>query len=629
MVFIFYIMSAGMVSCKKYLDVTPENVGTIDYAFRNRNEAENYLFACYNTLQNLNTQVDDPGFITSGEVYYNSYSENLATTNFLIISGTQNVNSPLLNYWEGNNGGIKMFEGIRRCNIMLANIHKPIDLTAVEKERWIAELNFLKAYYHFFLLRMYGPIPIMDNSDDISESVDVFRKKRVPTDSVFNYITGLLDKSITGLPVQITNISEELGRITKGIALGVKAEVLTLQASPLFNGNPDYATYKNKDGQLLFPTTFDNSKWQRAATANKAAIDFAEGLGHKLYTYIVPASVPLGLSDSLKQVLTLQNTITEKWDLNKETIWALNGNVGFQDNYIPRLSAMRGGKHSNIGVPLAITEMFYSQNGVPINEDRTWAYNERFDLKVADKADRYYIKEGYSTIKANFNREKRYYAGIGFDGGAWYGAGIFNPEAMLYVQARKGGNSGTIEYMRANLTGYWPKKLVHYLSSINPTNGNLTISQYHMPRLRLADLYLLYAECLNEANGPSAEVYEYIDRVRKRAGLKGVQESWEQYSKTPGKPSGKTGLREIIHHERRIELMFEGKSGWDLRRWKEYVTEVSKPVQGWNVRQEDAQSYYTIQTYMLPALTNKDYFWPVSVDEILRNENMVQSPIWK
>jgi len=150
-----------------------------------------------------------------------------------------------------------------------------------------------------------------------------------------------------------------------------------------------------------------------------------------------------------------------------------------------------------------------------------------------------------------------------------------------------------------------------------------------MPRLRLADLYLLYAECLNETAGPNAEVYEYIDRVRKRAGLKGVITSWTQYSKVPNKPATKEGLREIIHRERRIELMFEGKTGWDLRRWKEYVSEVSKPIQGWNVRQDNIRSYYTIQTYMLPALTNKDYFWPVSADEMLRNENLIQSPIWK
>src|SRR5690606_30775072 len=185
-----YVSLGNLASCGKYLDVVPENVGTIDYAFRNRNEAENYLFACYGTLQGLNSQINDPGFVTSGELYNDSYSENMDwNPNFLIITGTQNTNNPILNYWDGTNSGVDLFKGIRRCNIMLDNIDKPVDLTAFEKERWIAEVNFLKAYYHYFLLRMYGPIPIMDTADDISQPVDVFRQKRRPADEVFAYIT--------------------------------------------------------------------------------------------------------------------------------------------------------------------------------------------------------------------------------------------------------------------------------------------------------------------------------------------------------------------------------------------------------------------------------------------------------
>ncbi|MFD2968715.1 RagB/SusD family nutrient uptake outer membrane protein [Sphingobacterium bambusae] len=627
--FLWFFLTVLASSCGNYLDVTPENVGTIDYAFRNRNEAEKYLFACYNTLQGLNTQINDPGFITSGEVYNNSYADNLAATNFLILSGTQNTNSPILNYWEGTAGGINLFQGIRRCNIMLENIQKPIDLSDTERERWISEVKFLKAYYHYILLKMYGPIPIMDNADDISESLEVYRKKRVHADIVFSYITNLLDESIPSLPVLISNTSQELGRITRSIALGVKAEVLALQASPLFNGNPDYSSFRDQQGEALFAETQDISKWRNAAKAAKEAIDHARAQGHELYDLIIPAAIPLEINDSLKRLLTLQQAITEKWDLNKEVIWALNGTVGYQENYIPRLASVRGNSHGNVGVPLAVAELYYTQNGVPLEEDNTFDYNQRYNLKIADRVDRFYIRENYTTVSANFNREPRYYASIGFDGGAWYGGGVLDPNAMLYVQARKGGNSGVLEYGRANLTGFWPKKLVNFLTSIDPNSGNVTINNYRMPRLRLSDLYLLYAECLNESEGPSTEVYDYIDRVRARAGLKGVVQSWTKYSSLPNKPQTKEGLRDIIHRERRVELMFEGKSGWDLRRWKEYVNEVSKPIQGWNVNQEEIRAYYTVQTYLIPALTNKDYFWPVSISELLRNNNLVQSPIWR
>ncbi|MVT10357.1 RagB/SusD family nutrient uptake outer membrane protein [Chitinophaga tropicalis] len=623
---ILSLMTASLASCSKYLDVTPENVGTIDYAFRNRNEAENYLFACYGTLQSLASCIDDPGFITSGELYNNSFS-NLSTTNFLIISGTQNTTSPLLNYWEGKNGGKALFQGIRRCNIMLDNIDKPIDLTPYEKERWIAEICFLKAYYHFYLLRMYGPVPIMDKTEDISQPAEEYQKNRAPVDSVFSYITGLLDKAIPGLPAGITNTTQEWGRITRTIALAVKAEVLATQASPLFNGNPDYADYKDKDGTMLFPAAVDNTKWKKAADAVREAISQVEGAGAKLYTFIPTAAIPINLNDSLKLVLTLQNAVTEKWDLNNELIWALNSTFPNQENYIPRLTANINAP-GNIAVPLAITELFYTKNGIPVTEDKTWDYDNRFNLQIADRVDKYYLKEGYTTIRANFDREARYYADIAFDGGIWYGGGALNQDATMYVAAKRGDIGGITEFGRANVTGYWAKKLVHYQTAVN-SNGSLSINNYRLPRIRLADLYLLYAECLNEANGPSAEAYSYIDKVRERAKLKGVVASWATYAKNPDKPLSKEGLREIIHRERRIELMFEGKAGWDLRRWKEYVNEVSKPIQGWNVRQQDINAYYSIQTYLIPILNIKDYLWPISGDELLNNGKLVQSPFWK
>jgi hypothetical protein len=69
----------------------------------------------------------------------------------------------------------------------------------------------------------------------------------------------------------------------------------------------------------------------------------------------------------------------------------------------------------------------------------------------------------------------------------------------------------------------------------------------------LADLYLLYAEALNEAEPASATAIQYVDKVRQRAGLKGVVESWTNFSNNPGKYASQQGLREIIHRERLIE----------------------------------------------------------------------------
>ena len=140
---------------------------------------------------------------------------------------------------------------------MLENMDKPIDLTPGEKARWISEVKFLKAYYHFYLFRMYGPIPITDVNLPISSEPQDVKVKRDPVDSVVNYMVRLLDQAAPDLPLAIQNQTQELGRITRPIALAVKADILATAASPLFNGNPAYASFVDKDGQNLFSGTYD------------------------------------------------------------------------------------------------------------------------------------------------------------------------------------------------------------------------------------------------------------------------------------------------------------------------------------------------------------------------------------
>jgi hypothetical protein len=619
------------VSCKKYLDLAPDNTGTLEYAFRNRNETENYLFTCYATLQQFANATTNAGFTTSGEIIYpnNLTKHPIDETGFNMLRGTQNSSQPGLNYWDGENSGQAVFRSIRRCNTMLENIDKPVDLSAGEKKRWIAETKFLKAYYHFYLARLYGSIPLIKTNLDITASTEEIKVKRAPVDSVFNYIVSLLDEAAPDLPPVIDNQAKELGRITRNIALSVKAEVLMTAASPLFNGNPDYTSAKNKDGEKLFSATYDPEKWNRAAIACKEAIDACEGSGLKLYTFIPPASIRV-LPDSLRTVLSLQNAVTEKWEQNSELIWALNPTFSWQGYATPRLT-QKGvvnifSNPSTFAVPMSIQELFYSDKGVPINEDKTFDYPGRYSLKTGDDASRFYIAKDSVTVKEHFNREPRFYASLGFDGGIWFGNGKTNLNDMYHVWARGIESfAGPKDVNTLNITGYWPKKLVNYNSVYD--DGFQEIG-FRLPLIRLAGLYLLYAEALNEVNGPTGEAYTYIDRVRARAGLKGVVESWTDYSKNPGKVGSKEGLRQIIHQERRLELCFEGQSGWDLRRWKELQIVLSSPMQGWNVYENKPANYYQPRTVFTAIFGLRNYLWPIKDNSLVVNGNLVQNPYW-
>nr|WP_317236056.1 RagB/SusD family nutrient uptake outer membrane protein [Niabella hibiscisoli] len=169
------------------------------------------------------------------------------------------------------------------------------------------------------------------------------------------------------------------------------------------------------------------------------------------------------------------------------------------------------------------------------------------------------------------------------------------------------------------------QKLVSYLSV---PGQNSVWFQYPWTFMRLSGLYLLYAECLNEANGPSSEVYTLIDQIRAKAGLEGVVNAWSKYSRTPGKPNTKDGLRQIIHQERRIELAFEGQAGWDLRRWKELQAVLSTPFQGWSVFNKTVNGYYQLSTVYQPSFGLRDYLFPIQDYDMLVNPNLVQTPYW-
>jgi hypothetical protein len=149
------------------------------------------------------------------------------------------------------------------------------------------------------------------------------------------------------------------------------------------------------------------------------------------------------------------------------------------------------------------------------------------------------------------------------------------------------------------------------------------------PLSRLSDLYLLYAEALNETKGsPDEEVYQWIDAVRSRAGLKGVVESWKK-SSVPDKPLSKDGMREIIKRERTVELAFECQRFYDMLRWKDAAKALSEPVQGWNYKGNDVASYYQVVTYWNQrTFRARNYLWPVPLTNLIVNANLVQNPGW-
>ncbi|ANI89086.1 carbohydrate-binding protein SusD [Arachidicoccus ginsenosidimutans] len=634
----YYIFLFGLLftvsSCKKYLDVVPDNVATIDDAFTLRSEAEKYLATCYSYLPDDGNPEHNVGFLGADEIWFPSeYREYDATIySWEIARGNQSVSDPYVNTWDGAYYGKYMFGAIRNCNIFLDNISdlsKVPDLGLDERKRWIAEAKFLKAYYHYILLRMYGPIPITDKNIDVSAEPEDVKVKRQTFDSCVNYIANLLDTAAAGLPAIISNQTTELGRATSVIAKAVKAKLLVLAASPLFNGNPDYANFKNSDGTNLFDASADATKWQRAADACKDAIDAAESAGLKLYTFPTTA---FNLSSQTMTEMSIRQAVCDRW--NDEEVWGLSNSLtaSLQQACMARVSsdlATNTNFRGMFSATMKMAEMFYSKNGVPISEDKTLDFSNKYSLRTAVDSERFDISSGYTTARLNFDREPRFYADMCFDGGVWY---LYNSptasDSGTYVlQAKSTQYGGSDIGGGINATGYFIKKFVDW--NISFTESGVTYRNYEWHEIRLADLYLLYAEALNESSGPSDEVYTYLNKIRERAGIPSIQDAWTKYSKNPTEYQTQAGLRNIIKQERGIELAFEGSRFWDLRRWKDAADALNAPVQGWTVNEGDAEDYYQKRTlYVQEFQSPRDYLWPIKQYDLLVNSNLVQNPGW-
>ena len=643
-VIILFIIST---SCEKdYLDVVPDNIATIDLAFNTRSTAENFLSTCYTYIPEHANVEQNFSLLAGDEIWY--YAENdfymNNETSFRLAKGMQNSASPYLNYWEGGRGAPhSLFNALRDCNIFLENLVEVPGLEEDERLKWIDEVKVLKAFYHFWLMQMYGPIPIIDQNIPVGASPEETNVKRESIDDVVSYLVQILDEVIEAenLPGLINYIYTDMGRITMPIAKALKAKILVLAASPIFNGNTDLSELTDNLGNKLVSQVYDPQKWVYARDALFEAIESAHLNGHQLYEFNQQIPIIGGINEEITTELSLRAAITEPF--NTEIIWAFapewTGDLQMwcQPRWTADHSALFGYTKKSHAPTLNMAETFYTNNGVPIDEDLSWDYGNRYDVIQTPLFDsnnenfhEFYIEDDYYTAKLHTYREPRFYSSIGFDGGKWFSLETENINFIPHLNAKAGAASGKQGFEIYSITGFFAKKLVHYENIISLQGS--TIKGYSFPIIRLSDLYLMYSEALNETKAaPDAEVYEYIQRVRTRAGLDAggdILNTWQIYSTNPSKPMTKDGMRKIIHQERMIELALEGHRYWDLKRWKLATEYFNKPIQGWNIFRSDVEGFYEVENIFYRNFSTKDYLWPISQNELLRNPNLIQNPGW-
>ena len=622
-------MLAGLFSCDNYLDIVPDQTQQVDLLFERKEVAYTALATCYAYLPKNDGVYTS--FMTMSDEITTPISKE--TDGVRIMKGQQSASNPKFGLWSGWSDQGSLWEGIRHCNILIENIHNVVDMTEEEMNSWAAEAKFLKAYYHFLLFTYYGPIPIVDENLPISATDNEVRVKRSTVDQSVDYIVQTIDDAILDLPVRELS-SNDLGRIDQVIAKSIKSRVLLYAASPLFNGNSEmYSGFVNEDGEHYFNQAYDQNKWDLAKAASLDAINAALENGVGLYEF---SSTPPNYeneyeeSEFLRTLYDLKYTIVDKW--NSELIWGNSNPVRDNDWWQMQAACMMKNPSASsveaawqwIAPTLRIAELFYTENGLPIDQDLTYDFQNRFNTATVGASQNFQAQYGTTTARLNLNREPRFYSSLGFDRG--YNRTWGN---LWQLRMKKGESHGRIansdDYL---ITGYALKKLVHPDSEGDGYNKIVT---YAWPMIRLSELYLNYAEAINESTGPNQDAYDALNAVRERAGISNVEDAWgnASISATLNKHTTQDGFREIIRQERLIELSFEGNRYNDIRRWKQAEQYFNSPVFGWSVDETSVSGYYNITQVGTRSFNSpRDYFHPISINEITINPNLTQNLGW-
>lgn len=634
------ISSMFLIGCN-FLDLVPENdIETIESIFEKKDLADKWLKSCYSFSVEPNSSfLDNPAFSGSDELVSGDFVRQRSSfpQGLHIADGLQQTHDPIGNIWKKD----KHYAAINYSNIFLANIYRVNNMPQSEKDMWIAEIKALKASLYFDLVKRYGPIILVPENIPTTSPIQDMIRPRIHVDICFEEILKLLDEAIPYLLAH--NIKDYNRRGYYGLesAYALKAKVLLFAASPLFNGNEFYDNFKGKNGEEYFNPTYNHEKWKRAALATEEAIKICEENGKYLRDDGVGTPELQRVISSLErsiQAVNFESTEGILFVKNPKETQAFRFTLPILKSTDPDYVASFMGC---LSPTIKMVEMYYTENGLPIDQDDEWSYSDRYTMgKEADNKYLNTVPIGENVLNLHLRREPRFYAHIATDRTFW----LRGPKAQgknLLVKAYQGESFGTqIQSISntypQNLSGYWLKKtnISEYPNS--QYENNATVVDNPLPTIRLAELYLMKAEAWNEYEGPlvdRAHVYEPLNIVRRRAGIPDVEVSWKEHSITPNMIDTRDGMRQIIHQEINIELAYEGHRFWNLRRWKIAHIELNKKHYGWYILGDNARTFYN--NFEGPIVVwdkckfkaPRDYFFPLRSEEVIIS-SAVQNLDW-
>ncbi|WP_418894295.1 RagB/SusD family nutrient uptake outer membrane protein [Limibacterium fermenti] len=611
---LFFIwMLLSISSCYgDFLDQVPDDSLTLEEVFNRRDLSESWLANVYSYVRDETHRTNE----TPWDNISDDSDVSQRNALFRVNLGNWNAASNYWNFWD------HYYKGIRSATTYINNIDGNEQILEDREgevfiKRRKAEARFLRAFFYAEILKQYGPFIIIGDEEidpDVPPADPKMQLSRSPYDECVDYIISEMDKAESDLDVyQYTGndqvLENDMGRASKLLCQAIKSKLLLYAASPLYNGNKDYVGFQNPDGKPLMNTTYDETKWKRAADAAKVVIDYAESSG-KLGLYKKNKS-----NGSIDGFLSYRDVFLDSWNI--EWILGRNNNniAGWQRSNTPRLAS----GYASHGPTQQIIDTYRMSNGeVPIT-----GYHA--DGKPVINGASGYREEGFSNFQAPgatrfkntfnmyVNREPRFYATITYSGSDWINttSSLGVSEIQLYYTGES-GKGGSHDYSE---TGYLWRKNVS--PTYHPTQNNVG-RPYVM--MRYAEILLNYIEALNEYDPGNADILKYLNQIRERGGIPALQSGLSQ-----------SEMRETIRTERRIELTMEHLRYFDTRRWKIAEQTDAGPFYGMNAEGGTSNTdlaFFKRTKFETRVFRKSFYLFPIPQTEIQKNNNIVQNPGW-
>ena len=637
-------LGTSLSSCQDYLDKEPDSTVSADDAFANFRNFQGFVEEIYNCIPDKEKCNYCPSWNWGDDEIFNPEADNRMTHqvdlgNFRAWESTGN--------WlkrDGSSTSTNKFDHgiwnhawycIRKCNLGLQNIDKFVTGSAEEKKLIEGQLYFFRAWWHEEMMEYFGGMPYVDTflGDNAEQRLPrlTYQECADKAAADFRKAADLLpinwDKTSAGLATQGKN---EL-RINKIMALGYLGKTYLWAASPLMKNGAQAGASKN--GKTY---DYDQEYAKKAAEAfgellslvetGQTQYALAEFKYSDIYNHERSADANSCFSDifyTKKQNWKMPGTVEAIFRGPSADFNGSNWNTS--KVFGPKVQKVVA--HDNvIHQPTAnLVEAYGMANGEPIY----LVENGQYVLNP---------KSGFDPEHPFKNRDPRFYHDIVFDGFKYLNGTPGQYADLQYCQLYTGGNMRPVA--NASRTGYFIQKLVpHTCNEVDKDYDWGSALHCYLPYMRLADIYLMYAEACAAFGGATGKSSNFgktaedaINTLRDRCGAGHV---------APEFVADSHKFMDEVRREREVELSFEGFRFCDLQRWlllteapynQKFSQEFDRVESADFYKTHDAKdakvANYRRKLILTRNFDAKHYWFPLPIKETQISSEFKQNPGW-